>query len=496
MKKIIVPSMMALGLMACSEQNGTVSNEQVPTVLKENVIPYTQHDEKSLWQHINEDGVEYFENQGTIPAELASPSRVKCENGLRMDEHTIYFDEMEGLYCEGSMVEGVCGKAVSLKSGEVAPLSINMILPLEVGTVEFYFKPNADFFDETSRTLLGNDESRIHFFVQGNKIVFQKNHADKHFFVKGDLKLNENDWNHIAGQWDGTTMSVWVNGEMVGQINHPYGYQTSTRAKKYGNLLVIGYKSSCCMEGPGQYSAMTTSGAFDQIRISNIARYTSAPIQEDEKRDTTIVESSSSVVRDSVIESSSSVESDTIFFEDFDRDFKYSISLTEGYPQRAALLAYGEMQILDALNDTIPQGTFEFDFKPGKKFNEMLDAALAGSDEGRMTIQKVDGELRFYKNRADEVNYVGAVVELNNGWNKIAGQWDGEVMSLYVNGKRLAYGETNTGYSPSLRSIISAPNGNSIVVGHKRACCTTNRDLYSDGAIDNILVTKKLLYVK
>ena len=54
---------------------------------------------------------------------------------------------------------------------------------------------------------------------------------------------------------------------------HELGYEASSRSKQYANLLIIGYKSKCCMEGPGLSQALTTSGAYDQLRISNAARY-------------------------------------------------------------------------------------------------------------------------------------------------------------------------------------------------------------------------------
>ena len=57
---------------------------------------------------------------------------------------------------------------------------------------------------------------------------------------------------------------------------HELGYEASSRSKQYANLLIIGYKSKCCMEGPGLSQALTTSGAYDQLRISNVPRYVAA----------------------------------------------------------------------------------------------------------------------------------------------------------------------------------------------------------------------------
>lgn len=493
MKKILFPSLIALGLMACSDGNDpVVGSQQQPTAgEQESVVAYVKNDGLSLWKHMDNDGTKFFEDHGILPQDLSTPKNVTCKDGLRLDANTIFFDELEGLYMEGSLEKGVCGKALNLKSGEVAPLSINMIFPLEKGTVEFWFKPNKDFYDKPARTLLGNDEARIHFFVQDNKIVFQKNHADKHFFVKGDVTLSE-DWNHIAGQWDGEAMTIWVNGKMVGKKSHPYGYEASMRSNPFGNLLVMGYKSSCCMEGPGQYRALTTSGAYDQIRISNIPRY-NAPEETIVTPDTVVVDTSSI---DTVIVESSSSDS-IVLFEDFDnKDVNYSIELTEGgISGKAGSFGYGDMLVLDALDKEIPQGTFQFYFKPNAKFFTEKNAALVGSDEGRLTIQKSGNRFYFFKNLPDNKIYVSGEAELVDGWNKFAGQWDGKSMSLYINDSLIATRLTNTAYTPSTRGSTMAPYGNAILVGYKDYCCTTGDDVYAYGEFDDIMVIEKLMYV-
>ncbi|SHL13560.1 LamG-like jellyroll fold domain-containing protein [Fibrobacter sp. UWEL] len=542
MKKFLIPSMIAFGLMACSESNDAVADSQttfeknqgIAENVETQVIAYAKGDGKSLWKHMEEDGNGFFEDHGILPTEIATPNKVKCEDGLKMDGNTIYFDEMEGLYLEGSLVKGVCGNALNLKSGEVAPLSINMIFPLEVGTVEFWFKPNEDFYDKSARTLLGNDEARIHFFVQGDRIVFQKNHADKHFFVEGEVTLSE-EWNHIAGQWDGKNMSIWVNGKMVGKKEHTFGYEASIRhLSDYDNLLVLGYKSRCCMEGPGQYSSLTTSGSYDQVRISNIPRY-EVPEEIEVPEDTTIVVDPivfdtayfgpvTPIVEDTIkievpadSEEISVVPMDPpsledlekfpnktdwsclrdhiLLYEDFDKkDVNYSITLTEGIDGKAGSFGRGDKLVLDALDEEISQGMLLFYFKPSAEFFNTPDAALVGSDEGRLTIQKSGNRYYFFKNLPDNKIYVSGEAELVDGWNKFVGQWDGKSISLFINDKLIATMQTNTVYTPSTRGKGVAPYGNAILVGYKDYCCTTGDDVYAYGEFDNILVTMDLEY--
>jgi hypothetical protein len=120
--------------------------------------------------------------------------------------------------------------------------------------------------------LIGNDGARIHFFYKDGELYFQKNHHNQHFFVQGPAELKD-DWNLIAGQWGNGSMSLWLNGEKIAEKVRSDGYVPSNRNKTFSNLLVVGYKSSCCMEGPGVFEALTTSGTYDQLRISSVPRY-------------------------------------------------------------------------------------------------------------------------------------------------------------------------------------------------------------------------------
>ena len=252
--------------------------------------------QESLWTLLNTQGVSRYFVDVTLPVSASAVQ--KCEApALAMDYLTLYLDELETIFAEGELVDGVCGKALSLKSGEVAPSGINLIDSMATGTVEFWFRPNDDFFDVPARTLLGNDDSRLHFFVNNGTLYFQKNHTNKHFFVSAPVNLKK-DWNLIAGQWGNGEMSLWLNGEKVASSVHELGYEASTRSKEFANLLIIGYKSKCCMEGPGLNQALTTSGAYDQLRISNAARYVS---QEDP------------VVTDTLVQDT--VKKDTVSFD-------------------------------------------------------------------------------------------------------------------------------------------------------------------------------------
>lgn len=198
---------------------------------------------------------------------------LRCaSSALAMDKFTLYMEEFEGNPAQGLIVEGVCGKALVLAPGEHVSLDIELNDPMPAGTIEFWFKPGKGFFDVSARTLLGNNGSRAHFFVKNGNLIFQKNHDGSHYYVSAPVILDST-WNLIAGQWGDGYLSIFLNGHLLLSKPHKYGYKPSTRVGIDNNRIIIGSKSACCMEALGQYDSMVTSGAFDQVRISNVARY-------------------------------------------------------------------------------------------------------------------------------------------------------------------------------------------------------------------------------
>ena len=276
MVKWLSGTLLAMGafVVGCSDSS-TVD----PNVLANDVV-YLKNDSKHIWARIDESGSisSYFDSlskeENAPVIDTSSRTDAHCEApALKMDENTLYMYELDSLFDEGEQVKGVCGKALKLNDGQVAPLGVNLRDSMSVGTVEFWFRPNDDFYDKEARTLIGNDGARVHFFYKDGNLYFQKNHHNQHFYVKGKVQFNDDDWNLVAGQWGDGYMSLWLNGELVGAWKHDKGYVPAQRGKPYENLVVIGYKSDCCMEGPGQYESMTTSGSFDQFRISDVVRY-------------------------------------------------------------------------------------------------------------------------------------------------------------------------------------------------------------------------------
>ena len=83
-----------------------------------------------------------------------------------MDDSTLFMDELEAIYQEGTLVDGVCRKAISLKDGEVAPLGINMVDSMKAGTVEFWFRPGEDSKISPSARFLAMMIHACRFFIR------------------------------------------------------------------------------------------------------------------------------------------------------------------------------------------------------------------------------------------------------------------------------------------------------------------------------------------
>ncbi len=480
--KWISSSLIAMGafVIGCSESSTTE-----PQVLEIKSVNQ-KNDATNIWARIDESGsiADYFEilsKEGDAPViGSTTHSKVQCEApALQMDDNTRYLDELESLFEEGELVDGVCGKALKLNDGQVAPLGVNLIDSMSVGTAEFWFRPNEDFYKKP-RTLFGNDGARLHFFYKDGELYFQKNHADIHYFVKGKVDF-KNDWNLIAGQWGDGYMSLWVNGELVAKVEHDKGYVPANRGKAFENLLVMGYKSSCCMEGPGQYSAMTTSGSFDQFRISNIPRYKTV-----EKTDPLTDESASCSAN------ALKMDEKTLYLEELETDFEAGEHV-KGVCGNGLLLNDGESVTLGInLIDSMATGTAEFWFRPNEDFYKK-PRSLFGNDGARLHFFYKDGELYFQKNHHNLHYYARGKVTFKNDWNLIAGQWGDGYMSIWVNGEMVALLKHELGYVPASRDIDFE---NLLKIGYKSACCMPlgNSAMYTSGAYDQIRISTSPRY--
>ena len=535
MKWASASTLMLMGafIWGCSE-----SDPAPEKIISNDGSALQKNDSKNMWARIDELGIAgYFDSlsqdQGSPVIGGSTLVNGRCPApALAMDENTRYLDELESLFDEGEQVEGVCGKGLKLQDGQVAPLGVNLIDSMKVGTIEFWFRPGEDFYDKP-RTLLGNDGARIHFFYKNGELYFQKNHHNLHYFVNGKAKLKDDDWNLIAGQWGDGYMSVWVNGKMVARWEHTEGYAPAQRGIPFENLVVIGYKSSCCMEGPGQYSAMTTSGSFDQFRISNIPRYKMTDVADttfpdttkiDKVGDTVIVdtmplpldvslwsllaaqgtryfEKATVPVASAAVQKCAApalvMDDSTLYLDELETVYREG-ELVNGVCGKALSLKAGEVAPTGInLIDAMPAGTVEFWFRPNDDFFDAPARTLLGNDGARVHFFYKDGVLYFQKNHHNEHYFVKATVELQKDWNLIAGQWGDGSMSLWLNGQQVAVMEHNDGYEAANRDI---PYENLFVIGYKSACCMEGpgqeEPMMTSGAYDQLRISKVARYVE
>ena len=563
LKKVLgLSALGCLCLCACTNDTGSAGSTEDSMV---NNIAKDEGDifKVAMWKGIDCLGIPgYFQaasEKGIFVYDVYTRDNLHCKSpALSMDDNTLYFDELETIYQEGELVDGVCGNAVLLSDGQVAPLGVNLIDSMKVGTVDFWFKPGAEFYEKSARTLLGNDGARIHFFYKDGELIFQKNHHNQHFFVKNEVELDSG-WNLVAGQWGDGYMSLWLNGKLVAKKEHALGYAPAMRGIPYENLFVIGYKSYCCMEGVHQYEGMTTAGAFDQFRISNITRY---DIDDDATEDTTAVDSvavdtvdvdtvgvdtvgvdtipADTTVKDtSVVDTATqdtgvvseplweyfsmygietyfekaplpktspynpnvcaapalAMDDSTKFMDELETIYREG-TLVDGVCGKAISLKDGEVAPLGInMIDSMKAGTVEFWFRPGEDFDKKSIRTILGNDDSRMQILYSNGELVFQKNHADKHYFVKGAATFKNDWNLVAAQWGDGYMSIWLNGAKVASIAHEDGYVPSTRNRTLE---NLLVIGFKSACCMEGIEvgeaLSTSGAYDQLRISNIARY--
>ena len=206
----------------------------------------------------------------------SSGSETLCDKcGLSNDASTSFFEDFETMDTSFDAVTGICGKALSVAPGSGKfDLKDTLNGSISAGTIEFWFRPGADFY-ETSRMLLGSDEARLLFVYdsQDSVLYFLKNHTNLPINISAAVVFDTS-WNHIAGEWGHGKMSLWLNGALVADtVFADSDYSSYQPASTITSVLKIGEKSSCCMEAIGVHSELYSSGDYDQVRVSNIMRY-------------------------------------------------------------------------------------------------------------------------------------------------------------------------------------------------------------------------------
>ncbi|MEQ9231497.1 MAG: LamG domain-containing protein, partial [Cyclobacteriaceae bacterium] len=98
--------------------------------------------------------------------------------------------------------------------------------------------------------------------IDANKVAFWVNNGTTHANALGTTDVPLNQWTHIAGTWDGTTIRVYFNGVEEGSFVH-----TGTLGNIGGSLHIGGHT--------GAQQAEMMNGEIDEVRVWNSTR--SAP---------------------------------------------------------------------------------------------------------------------------------------------------------------------------------------------------------------------------
>jgi hypothetical protein len=139
--------------------------------------------------------------------------------------------------------------------------------PDGAATIEWWMKsPLASVFSGGSGKGLfghnpsgGDPVSGWEFYMNGSgRLQFLGSNDGNQSNLTGTTNIGDNAWHHVALTWDGTTITLWVDGtsEATFTDSSPFGSQST--------LLRIGTAFSIVGDVDGYY---------DQIRISNVARY-------------------------------------------------------------------------------------------------------------------------------------------------------------------------------------------------------------------------------
>jgi hypothetical protein len=135
-------------------------------------------------------------------------------------------------------------------------------------TVECWIKVNAFTRDWQAVVTKGDNAWRLHRFAKSNNMSFALNTFNKTGYreLRGTTNVNDGKWHHVAGVFDGTTMTLYVDGLVDGTLN-----ATGVTINNKSHPVLIGENA--------QATKRYFNGQIDEVRIWNVAR-TQAEIRE------------------------------------------------------------------------------------------------------------------------------------------------------------------------------------------------------------------------
>ncbi|MFV9507650.1 MAG: LamG-like jellyroll fold domain-containing protein, partial [Oscillochloridaceae bacterium umkhey_bin13] len=186
---------------------------------------------------------------------------------------------------------------VKIPLGPISGRRITSSYPINVGndfTIEFWMRANAAnntadpcgsgnvgwYYGNImiDRDVFGDDVGDYGIAIRGNRIIFGVNNGNSEANLCGNLQVTDGAWNHIAVTRNATSglMRIFVNGQLDVQMNGPTGsiaYPVGRDAPAdfpNDSYLVFAAEKH---DYPG---SLYYAGLLDEVRISNVVRYTAS----------------------------------------------------------------------------------------------------------------------------------------------------------------------------------------------------------------------------
>ena len=164
--------------------------------------------------------------------------------------------------------EGVDGgKALLLPGDQYLVLSWDMDKRINVGSLDFYFKPGEDFNEQGNYALVGNDGARMNVFYKNGNLYFYKNLSNIFVSMSAAASLKKGEWNRITAEWNAESglIAIFLDGKQLASQKTEYPYYSPSERGRNDNVVIVGYKSDCCL---GDLSMnYFGEGAFDNIKV-------------------------------------------------------------------------------------------------------------------------------------------------------------------------------------------------------------------------------------
>jgi len=143
------------------------------------------------------------------------------------------------------------------------------------------------------------------------------------------------------------------------------------------------------------------------------------------------------------------------------------------------------------LKDSIPQGSLEFQFRPGAGFSSSKAYLLVGMESSRLSVGYLKGSLFLLKS-TDAIHRwtmtrPGQLTE--DRWYTILASWGPQGMTISIDGRLEAWNADVTGYSPGIADTSTLH----LVSGRKSStCCTEALGLVSPLKLDGDIAGLRL----